>query len=141
MVIEKNKGTSSKAAADSTDPVDEFMRALEHPFKKLVEAMRRSILSADRSIDERIKWNSPRFRTSEHFATMNLREKKGIGIILHRGAKKRNLPQEGIIIDDPSKLLKWLGKDRAIIVFESLADLNSRKAAFVRVIKQWIRYV
>jgi len=141
MAIAKNKTTSRRPVTDSTQAVDEFMHALEHPFKNLVEAIRKTILSADRSIDEGIKWNSPSFRTSEHFATMNLREKKGIGIILHRGARKRDLPAGGIIIDDPSKLLKWPGDDRAIIVFESLKDLNYRKTAFERVIQQWIRYV
>jgi len=141
MAIAKNKATPRRTAADSTQAVDEFMSALEHPFKKLVEAIRKTILGADRSIDEGIKWNSPSFRTTEHFATMNLREKEGIGIILHLGAKKRDLPAGGIVIDDPSKLLKWLGKDRAIIVFESLAHLNSRKNAFERVIQQWIGFV
>jgi hypothetical protein len=28
-----------------------------------------------------------------------------------------------------------------MIVFESLEDFNSRKAAFERIIRQWIRYV
>jgi Domain of unknown function (DU1801) len=68
------------------------MRILDHPSKQLIEAIRKSLLNADRSIDEGIKWNSPSFRTTEHFATMNLREKKGVGLILHRGAKKRDLP-------------------------------------------------
>jgi len=137
----KNKATSSKTNPDSPQAVDEFMRTLEHPSKKLIEAIRNSILSADRSISEGIKWNSPSFRTSEHFATMNLREKKGIGIILHRGAKKRGLPPGGIIIDDPSKLLTWLGRDRAMIVFESLGDFSRMNDAFERIIQQWIRFV
>ena len=141
MTTAKSKANSRKTPADSPQAVDEFMQTLENPSKKLVEAIRNSILSADRSIDEGIKWNSPSFRTSEHFATMNLREKKGIGLILHRGAKKRDLPTTGIIIKDPSKLLKWLGNDRAMVVFESLEDFNSKKAAFKRVIQQWIRYV
>ena len=139
MAIAKNKAATTKT--DSMLAADEFMRILEHPSEELVEAIRNSILGADRSIDEGIKWNSPSFCTSEHFATMNLREKKGIGLILHRGAKKRDLPTGGIIIEDPSKLLKWLGKDRAMVVFVSLEDFNSKKAALKRVIQQWIRYV
>ena len=94
MAIAKNKTPSRKMSPDSTQAVEEFMRVLEHPSKELVEAIRNSILSADRSINEGIKWNSPSFRTSEHFATMNLREKKGIGIILHRGAKSETYRRE-----------------------------------------------
>ncbi|HKA21578.1 MAG TPA: DUF1801 domain-containing protein [Blastocatellia bacterium] len=137
----KTKFSARKTIADSPQAVDEFMRTLEHPPKKLIEAIRNSILGADRSITEGIKWNSPSFRTSEHFATMNLREKKGIGVILHRGAKKRDLPSGGIIIEDPSKVLKWLGKDRAMIVFDSLGDFSRRNDAFERIIQQWIRFV
>jgi len=137
----KTKFSARKTIADSPQAVDAFMRTLEHPSKKLIEAIRNSILSADRSITEGIKWNSPSFRTSEHFATMNLREKKGIGVILHRGAKKRDLPSGGIIIEDPSKVLKWLEKDRAMIVFDSLGDFSRRNDAFERIIQQWIRFV
>ena len=141
MAIAKNKTPSLKMSPDSTQAVDEFMRTLEHPSKKLIEAIRNSILNADRSINEGIKWNSPSFLTNEHFATMNLREKSGIGIILHLGAKKRDLPAGGIHIDDPSKLLKWLGKDRAMMVFASLGDFSRTSDACERIIKQWIRFV
>jgi hypothetical protein len=126
---------------DSTRAVDEFMRDLDHPFKNLIETIRVSILRADKTIDEGIKWNSPSFRTREYFATMNLREKKGIGVILHLGAKVRDLPAEGIKINDPAKLLKWLGRDRAMIVFESLADFDAKNAAFELIIQRWITNV
>jgi hypothetical protein len=61
-----------------------------------------------------IEWNAPSFRTSEHFATTNLREKKGVGIIFHLGAKARTLPQGGMVIDDSTNLLKWLASVRAV---------------------------
>jgi hypothetical protein len=117
------------------------MRTLDHPFKKEIEAIRASILKPDRTIAEGVKWNAPSFRTSDYFATTNLREKGGIAIILHLGAKVRDLPSGGIVIDDPEKLLKWLGKDRAMIVFESRQDFSVKKAAFERIIRQWIIHV
>ena len=141
MPSDKSKPASHKAAADSTRAVDEFMRTLDHPFKKEIEAIRASILGADRTIAEGVKWNAPSFRTSEYFATTNLREKGGIGVILHLGAKVRTIPSAGIVIDDPAKLLKWLGKDRAMIVFESPQDFSAKKAAFERIIRQWIIHV
>jgi hypothetical protein len=117
------------------------MRVLDHPLKKEIEAIRAAILGSDRSIAEGIKWNAPSFRTSEYFATVNLREKKGVGVILHLGAKLRELPAGGMAIDDPDKMLRWLAKDRATIVFEGLADFRARKAAFERIIRQWIVHV
>ncbi len=141
MPKRESKPAAHNTRADSTAAVDEFMRALDHPFKKEIEAIRASILGVDRSIAEGIKWKAPSFRTGEYFATMNLRERKGIGLILHLGAKARDLPPGGIIVDDPAKLLAWLGKDRAMIVFENLQDFTSRKRAFERIVKQWITYV
>lgn len=117
------------------------MRTLEHPFKREIEAIRKVILGVDPTIAEGVKWNAPSFRTSEYFATTNLREKKGIGIILHLGAKVRELPQDGVVIEDPAKLLKWLGKDRAMVVFENLQDLELKKAAFESVVRQWLASV
>jgi hypothetical protein len=140
MASLKSKPQSHNTAADSTKAVDEFMRTLDHPFRKEIEAIRASILGVDRRIAEGVKWNAPSFRTSEYFATTNLREKRGIGVILHLGAKVRELSGE-MVIDDPAKLLKWLGKDRAMIVFESLEDFNATKAAFERIVRQWITHV
>jgi hypothetical protein len=116
------------------------MAALDHPLRKEIQAIRKSVLGVDRTIAEGIKWNAPSFRTSEYFATTNLREKQGVGIILHLGAKARDLPG-GIVIDDPAKLLKWLGKDRAMVVFASGMDFKAKKTAFERILKQWIVHV
>jgi hypothetical protein len=51
-------------------------------------------------------------------------------LFFHLGAKVRDLPAEGIKINDPAKLLKWLGRDRAMICVESLADFDAKNAAF-----------
>ena len=141
MASKKTQPASHNTPADTTQAVDELMRTLEHPFKQEIQAIRASLLSIDQAIVEGVKWNVPSFRTTEYFATLNLREKKGIGIILHLGAKMRDLPPEGIAIDDPTKLLKWLAKDRAAVVFENLEDFETRRTAFEQIVQQWIGYV
>jgi hypothetical protein len=65
---------------------DAFMKSLEHPHKA--------------AIREGVKWNTPSFRTTEYFATTNLREKAGIGLVLHLGASGRCLPG-GMALRDP----------------------------------------
>jgi len=117
------------------------MLALDHKSKDEIQAIRSAILGADPSIAEGIKWNAPSFRTTEYFATTNLREKSGVGIILHLGAKVRNVAPEGMLIDDPEKLLKWLARDRAAVVFKNMSDFKARKAAFLCIIRSWIAYV
>ena len=66
---------------------------------------------------------------------------KGIGVILYLGAKVRELPKAGVAIDDPAKLLKWLGKDRAMVEFDDAADTRRKKAAFTAVVRRWIAFV
>jgi hypothetical protein len=121
-----------------TTDVPAFLDALEHPHKDAIVALRAIILDADPSIDEGIKWNAPSFRTSEYFATFHLRAKKGVQMILHRGAKKR---EGSVTIDDPDDMLEWLGADRASVVFADLDDVERRRATFASLIRSWITHV
>jgi len=137
----KSKPKAHETRTDSTDAVDEFMKTLEHPFKSEIEMLRRAILAVDPAVAEGIKWNSPSFRTGEYFATTNLRARAGIGLILHLGAKVRGLPGGGIKIADPAGLLKWLGKDRAMVEFATRNELRQKTGALQAVLRQWIEYV
>ena len=141
MAHRKPKPVAHSAPADTSEAVDKFMATLEHPFKAEIEAIRRLMLGVDPSVREGIKWNAPSFRTTEYFATTNLRSRAGVGIILHLGAKVRKLPADGVRIDDPMKLLKWLGKDRAMVEFGNSRDLGEKAAAFQLILRQWIKYV
>jgi hypothetical protein len=86
--------------------VDSFMAQLEHPHKPAIEATRQVVRGADPAIVEGIKWNAPSFRTTGYFATTHLRAKQGVGLILHLGAKVRDVSD--FSIDDPAGLLTWL---------------------------------
>ena len=141
MPTSKSKPRAHNKPADTTLAVDEFMHGLEHPSKSAIEILRSLILDVDPSIAEGIKWNAPSFRTTEYFATTNLRAKVGLGLILHLGAKVRELPEGAVAIDDPGKLLKWLGKDRAMVEFATTDELEGKRAALVAVLRQWIKYV
>jgi hypothetical protein len=117
------------------------MQELVHPCKADIEVLRRAILAVDPSVAEGIKWNAPSYRTTEYFATTNLRAKVGIGLVLHLGAKARDLPAGGLVIADPAKMLKWLGKDRALIEFRTGTEVQERIPALQAVLREWIRYV
>src|SRR5262245_62925629 len=90
--------------------VESFLEALEHPAKREILALREAILDADSTIGEEIKWKSPSFRTTEHFATVNLRAREGVGLVLHFGAKKNEISARGVTIADPESLPKWLAR-------------------------------
>jgi hypothetical protein len=128
-------------SADTTVAVDQFMAALDHPCKAEIETLRRAMQAVDPAIAEGIKWNAPSWRTSEYFATTHLRAKTGFGLILHLGAKARELPAGGLAIADPTGLLKWLGRDRAQVEFTSAADLTAKLPALQAVLRQWTAHV
>jgi hypothetical protein len=127
--------------ADTAQAVDRFMAALEHPHKPEIEALRQGICAVDPSIAEGVKWNAPSWRTTDYFATTHLRAKTGFGLILHLGAKARDMPDGRLAIADPGGLLKWLGKDRAQVGFASAADFTARLPALQAIIRQWITHV
>ncbi len=120
--------------------VDAFMAALDHPRKADIEAVRALILGLDPAVGEGIKWKAPTFRTTDDFATVNLRSTDSLQLILHLGAKVR----PDIVrptIDDPAGLLKWLGKDRCIATLGAGEGYRANAPAFEAVLRQWIALV
>jgi hypothetical protein len=117
------------------------MRELDHPLKKDIETVRRIILNVDPGIGEAIKWNAPSFRTTEFFATVNLRSRECVQLIFHTGVKVKGVATTGISIDDPAGLLKWLAKDRCLVTLGVGKDIQTKRAAFEAIIREWIRWV
>jgi hypothetical protein len=137
----KAKQTRPKASKPS---LDDFMAALGHPLKADIEAVRKMVLGADKGISEGVKWNSLSFRTpaptEEWFATINLRSRDSVQVVMHLGAKVgKAAPTDEI--PDPKGLLKWLGKDRAMATLGAGAALKANQAAFKAIVKAWVRYV
>ena len=124
-----------------TDPaVVAFLRALNHPLKKEIEAVRQIILGVSPEIREGIKWNAPSFRTTEYFATLNLRAKNGkdrVWLILHRGAKAKD-NTKSLKIADSAGLLKWLAKDRCLVTFGDAKDIQAKQATLEGIVRAWI---
>ena len=130
-----------KSKADTTQAVNDFVSSLNHPATQEIQMLRDIVCDVSPSIQEGVKWNAPSFRVDEYFATINLREKQGVGVVLHFGAKVRDVAAGRESIDDPDKLLKWLAKDRATVRFSGKDDIAARKPAFQAVLRQWIRFV
>lgn len=127
----------TKAAKKTAERFD----ASAHPLRGEIDAVRQIILGASPAISEGVKWNAPSFRTQkEWFATLNLRSKQSVQVILHLGAKARpNLkPFE---IADPKALMKWLGKDRALVTLGAGRDIAANRKALEAIVRAWIKHV
>lgn len=124
------------AAAD--DEVAAYLAALKHPLKKEIEAVRLIILGVSPAISEGIKWNTASFRTEkEWFATFNPRAQESVQLIFHLGAKVR--PDKAFKLADPNGLMKWLGKERAMVTLGSGRDIPTNRKALETIVRAWIK--
>ena len=139
----RSAAAQAKRESPKTDAnVMAFMRELDHPLKREIEAVRQIILGVSPAIREGIKWNAPSFRTTEYFATVNLRAKSGearVWLILHTGAKVKKTATTGMKIADPVGLLQWLAKDRCLVTFADSKDIRAKRAVLQAIIREWIR--
>lgn len=136
-----NTASRHTTSADTTAAVDALLTSLIHPFKAELQSLRAAILEADPLINVGVKWNAPSFRTHEYFATVNLRDKEGFSVILHLGAKVRGQDASAIEVADPTALLRWLAADRALVRFRDEQDFATKRSAFIKLIRAWIKHV
>lgn len=137
LAAKSKKPTKHSKKTLHVDPaVEDYLKSLDHPAKKEIEAIRKIILGADPAIREGIKWNSPSFRTDDWFATLNL-HKGQVRLILHTGAKAKS--KDMSTVADPKGLLQWLAKDRAMVTFEGENDVKAKRMALTALLKKWIR--
>src|SRR3954466_750921 len=105
------------------EDVDAFIRATTHPLKNVVEELRATILNADSSIGEEVKWNAPAFfyagpmapfdpkKYKRHLIVFNLFKKDCVRLVFPTGAS----------IGDTSGLLEGDYADgRRLAVFSSM---------------------
>ncbi len=136
MAGKKTKATKV-VTVNATNDVNDFMARLEHPLKAEIEAVRAIILGANKRITELVKWNAPNFYFKDDFATFKLRPLETIQVVFHTGAKVKDNPK-AVKLKDPSGLMKWTTKDRGVVTFSDMRDIESKKSDFVSIVKQWI---
>ena len=122
--MSKNKPTYKNDAEE----VDVFMQLLEHPLKEEIEAVRK-IIKANTGLSERIKWAAPSYYFDHtDLVTFNLRQAKGVMLVFHHSA----------IVDIKSALLEGDYKDRRLMYFIDMADVEAKKPELQRILKEYI---
>jgi len=133
------KKQASKLSSDQFDPaVIAYLKKLDHPLKKEIEAVRKVILGVSPDIREGIKWNVPSFRTTDYFATFHVRATDSVQLIFHTGAKVKQTATTGVKIADPNGLIQWLAKDRCMITLGKGKQIQANRQAFEEIVSQWI---
>lgn len=133
--IGDTKRPAKKAAGTERSDVS------KHPLNKEIGAVRRIVTGVSPAITEGIKWNAPSFRTDkEWFATVNLRSKESVQIIFHLGAKARP-GLKTFKVTDGKGIMKWLGKDRAMVTLGAGREIAANRKALEAIVRTWIKYV
>lgn len=134
----KKRAAKPESAGVQTDPaVVAFLRDLDHPLKKDIDAVRHFILAVNPEIREGIKWNGPSFRTSEYSATIFLRAKDKVQLIFHKGAKAKD-NSTAMQIADPEGLIEWLATDRCRVTVGAGKEIKTHQAALEALVRDWI---
>ena len=125
------------------EQVSLHIKQLDPALGKIVETIRQIILSTDKEIGERIKWNNPSFYYTGEMKPFDPKEYKREIIVfnLFKGRIMLVFPS-GAKVNDPSGLLEGDYKDgRRITVFKDMDDVKAKQKALQNVIKEWLKLV
>ena len=123
--------------------VTEHIEKLEAGLRDIVEAIRQIILSTDKEIGERLKWNNPSFYYMGEMKPFDPKEyKREIAVFnLHKGRVMLVFPS-GAKVNDDSGFLEGDYKDgRRIVIFKDLKDVKSKEKVIQKVIREWLKLV
>ena len=125
------------------EQVSLHIKQLDPALGKIIETLRQIILSTDKEIGERIKWNNPSFYYTGEMKAFDPKEYKREIVVfnLFKGRIMLVFPG-GAKINDPSGLLEGDYKDgRRITVFKDMDDVKAKQKALQNVIKEWLKLV
>jgi len=132
-----------KAKLSDREQVAEHIKKLEPALAKVIETLRKIILSTDKEIGERIKWNNPSFYYTGDMKEFDPKEYKRDLIVmnLHKGKIMLVFPS-GAKVNDQSGLLEGDYKDgRRIAIFKDLKDVKAKQKVLQQIIKDWLSVV
>jgi len=144
VIAPKKQGGGLVTQPSDPQAVDAYMRALKHPLAGLVAELRETILAADPSIGEEIKWNAPAFfytgamvpfdpkEYRRHLVVFNFFRKDCIRMVFWHGDRAR----------DKTGFLEGSYPDgRRLAVISSASELSAGKKVLVGALKAQLKYV
>ena len=114
---------------NNSTEVDAFMNKLNHPLQEEIEAVRSIIKKANKKIAERVKWNAPSFFYTDDLATIHVKAQQHVMLIFHHPA----------IVKIKSALLEGDYKDRRMMYFTGMKEVNARKKELIKIVNGLIK--
>lgn len=113
-----------------TNPsVDTWFKKKKHPLEAEMQRLREIILATSHKVTEELKWSAPTFIYKGNIASFFPNAKKQASLMFHKGA----------LINNPSGLLEGDGKEARVARFADLKDIERKKSALQKVIKEWMK--
>jgi len=131
----------AKSKLSDEEQVTAHIQQLEPALGQIVETIRQIILSTDKEIGERIKWNNPSFYYTGEMEDFDPKEYKReiavfnlfrgrIMLVFTSGAKVKSGLLEGDFKDG-----------RRTITFSDAADVKAKTKELQKIIKDWLKLV
>jgi hypothetical protein len=127
--------------ASEREKVDAYMGRLKHPLARVVEELRRIILSSDKEIGEEIKWNAPTFFYAGKMKATNPKEYRRYIVVFNLLNKDciRLVFPSGAKVKDASGLLEGDYADgRRLAMFYNSKDVESKENSLRAAITKWL---
>src|SRR6185437_9296905 len=126
-----------------SEEVIQHIQKLDPSIRDTIETLRQIILSTDKEISERIKWNNLSFYYSGEMKPFDPKEYKREIIVFNLFKNRIMLVfPSGAKINDSSGLLTGNYADgRRIVVFKDIDDVRAKEANLRHVIKEWLKLV
>ncbi|OYU33011.1 MAG: hypothetical protein CFE39_00780 [Comamonadaceae bacterium PBBC2] len=127
-----------------TAAVDAYMQTLKHPLADLAALLRKTILAADKSIGEEIKWNAPAFFFTGPMEPFNPKEYRRHLVVFNFYRKDciRLVFWHGDRANDQTGFLEGAYSDgRRLAVLAGADELKDRKKAMLSALKAQLRHM
>lgn len=135
--MKKENGLAT--GVSESDMVTAYMKKLEHPLKNLVETIRQSILSADKSIGEGIYWNAPTFYYTGKMKPFDPKKymRYIVGFNFYKQDTLRLIFLRGANAADPKGIMEGDYADgRRIVSIQSSEDFKKKEPELKKIIRQ-----
>ena len=128
---------------NDTAGVTKFIKELDPGFSKLIQAIRKLILSSDKQVGEQIKWNSPAFFYLGEMKPFDPKEyKRDIVVINTRKGIATLVFPTGSKIRDTTGLLQGKYTDgRKLVIFKDIEEVKANANNLQNIIREWIELV
>jgi len=133
----------AKSTLSDQAQVDAHIAALDPTIAPVVQALRKIILSTDKTISEHIKWNNPCYYYTGEMKPFNPKEYKREIVVfnLYKGRIMLVFPS-GARVQDTSGFLTGEYKDgRRIAIIADEKDAKAKKKILQHVIREWLKGV